>query len=107
MDSPETHPMRASTIFALTLALLIGLAAVVGARYAGWIGKQEPAARKEKEIPVLVAARNLFPGDMIESTWVKTRNLRGDEIKHFEANKDKYLPATAAAVSLRVASKTI
>ena len=33
--------MRASTLFALTLALLAGLGAVVAARYAGWLGKPE------------------------------------------------------------------
>lgn len=99
--------MRASTIFALTMALLIGLGAVVGARYAGWIGKQEPPPKKEKEIQVLVAARNLFPGDVIESNWVKTRVLRPEEIKHYETNKDKYLPAVNGAAALRVPTRPI
>lgn len=98
--------MRASTVFALTLALLIGLGAVVGARYAGWLGKTEPPPAR-KEIQVLVAARNVFPGDVIESSWVKTRVLRTEEIPHYEQNKSQYLPAVAQAAALRVAKRTI
>lgn len=96
--------MRASTVFALTLAVLIGLGAVVGARWAGYLGKTEPA---KKEIQVLVAARNLFPGDMIETTWVKARALRPEEIAHYEANKQSYLPPVQQAASLRVPKKGI
>ncbi len=96
--------MRASTVFALTLAILIGLGAVVGARYAGYLGKTEP---KMREIQVLVAARNLFPGDVIETSWVKTRALRPDEIPHYEANKHLYLPPVQGAAALRVPKRGI
>ena len=96
--------MRASTIFALTLALLIGLGAVVGARWAGWLGRPEPP---RKEVQVLVAARNLFPGDVIDTTWVKARALRPEEMAEYEKNKQQYLPATAYAAALRVPKKPI
>ncbi|MGL4552121.1 MAG: Flp pilus assembly protein CpaB, partial [Gemmataceae bacterium] len=97
--------MRASTMFAMTLALLSGLGAVVAARYAGWLGK--PEAPKEKEITVLAAARNLFPGDLIDASYVKTRALKPEERAEYEKDKASYLPAVPAAASMRVASKPI
>ncbi|MFO0845111.1 MAG: Flp pilus assembly protein CpaB [Gemmataceae bacterium] len=96
--------MRASTVFALTLAILIGLGAVVGARYAGYLGKTDPT---KKEIQVLVAGKNLFPGDVIEASWVKTRPLRPEELAHYEANKQQYLPAVQGAAALRVPKRAI
>jgi len=99
--------MRASTMFALTLALLTGLGAVVAARYAGWLGKVEPPAPKKEEVQILVAARNLFPGDVIDSAWVKTRALKPEEKKDYDERKQEFLPATPAAAALRVASKAI
>lgn len=99
--------MRASTMFAMTLALLAGLGAVVAARYAGWLGKPEAAKEKEKEITVLAAGRNLFPGDLIDASYVKTRPLKPEEREAYLKHKDNYLPPVPAAVSLRVASKPI
>jgi len=98
--------MRASTLFALTLALLIGLSVAVGVRWMG-AGVKPPEEKKKKETQVLVAARNLFPGDVIETSWVTTRAMKPEEETHYEANKALYLPATVNAVSLRVARKTI
>jgi Flp pilus assembly protein CpaB len=100
-------------MLALTLALLTGLGAVVAARYAGWLSKPEPPKPEEvkkeekKEIQVLVAARNVFPGDVIETGWVRTRALRPEEIAEYEKNKDHYLPATPPAAALRVAKVAI
>jgi Flp pilus assembly protein CpaB len=92
-------------MFALTLALLSGLGAVVAARYAGWLGKPAPA--KEPEIQVLVAARNLFPGDLIDASYVKTRALKAEEKAEYEKDKQQYLPPVPGAASLRVANKPI
>jgi Flp pilus assembly protein CpaB len=95
-------------MLALTLALLSGLGAVVAARYAGWLTKPAAAeAPKKEEVQVLVAARNLFPGDVIDSTFVRTRALRADEMAQYEANKDQYLPAAVAAATYRVAKVAI
>lgn len=96
--------MRASTLFALTLALLTGLAALVGARMTGLIGKADPP---RKEVQVLVAGRNLFPGDMIEASHVKLRALRVDELEQYDANKKKYLPAVPQAAAMRVTKRAI
>lgn len=99
--------MRASTLFALTLALLIGLGVAVAARWAGLLGKAPETPKKEKEIQILVAAKNLFPGDVIDASGVKTRALKPEETAHYEANKDKFLPAVPNAAALRVPTKPI
>jgi Flp pilus assembly protein CpaB len=92
-------------MFAMTLALLAGVGAVVATRSAGWFNK--PEAPKEKEIQVLAAARNLFPGDLIDASYVKTRPLRPEERDLYEENKADFLPPVVAAVTLRVANKPI
>ena len=97
--------MRASTMFAMTLALLAGVGAVVATRSAGWFAKPEPP--KEKEIQILAAARNLFPGDLIDASYVKTRPLRPEEREDYEKNKASYLPPVTSAVTLRVAKNAI
>lgn len=92
-------------MFAMTLALLAGLGAVVAARYAGWLGR--PEAPREKEITVLAAARNIFPGDLIDASYVKARPLKPEEREEYEKDKASYLPPVPAVASLRVASKPI
>ncbi len=99
--------MRASTLFALTLALLIGLSVAVGVRWLNANVAKPPETKPKKETQVLVAGRNLFPGDVIETSWVVTRALKPEEEAHYEANKEKYLPAVVNAVALRAANKVI
>jgi Flp pilus assembly protein CpaB len=101
--------MRASTLFALTLAILTGLGvAIAGKRLGLFKGPPppEPPAKKA-EVMALVAARNLFAGDMIDMTGVRVRALRLDEMEHYEKNKDDYMPAVVQATFLRVADKNI
>jgi Flp pilus assembly protein CpaB len=100
--------MRASTLFALTAAVLLGLGSAVAVKYAGLFNRPpEPTPPPKVEIPVLVAARNLFAGDLIDASYVTVRNLRADELKDYEKNKDQYLPSLPAAAALRVAAKNI
>jgi Flp pilus assembly protein CpaB len=94
-------------MFAMTLALLAGLGSVVAARYAGWLGKVEPPREKEKEVQVLVAARNIFPGDLIDASYVRTRPLKPEEKSDYQQKQDDFLPAQPQAASLRVANKAI
>jgi Flp pilus assembly protein CpaB len=94
-------------MFALTLALLTGLGAVVAARYAGWLTKPEAVVEKKEELKILVAKRNLYPGDIIDSSWVTTRALKPEEKNDYEANKQEYLPAVEAAATLRIPKKAI
>src|SRR4051812_19370075 len=100
--------MRASTLFALTVAVLLGLGVAVAVKMSGYFAKppEAPAVAKV-DVPVLVAGRNLFAGDVIDPTGVGPRAMRPDELKEYEKNKDIYLPPLAAAAALRVASKNI
>ncbi|MGE0528971.1 MAG: Flp pilus assembly protein CpaB [Bdellovibrionales bacterium] len=93
--------MRESTLFVLTLAILVGLGVAVSAKVAGLFDKP-PEAAKKPEIQVLVAAQNLFAGDTISTTGVKVRTLKEDEVAAYLKNKSKYLPAVASAASLRI-----
>ncbi len=92
--------MRASTLFALVIAVLIGLGVAVAARMSGYFNAQkkdpEPALKKQ-EIPVLIAAKNLFAGDLIDSGYVRVRNLRPEEFDYYKEHKDDYLPALPSA----------
>jgi Flp pilus assembly protein CpaB len=100
--------MRASTLFALTMAVLLGLGVAVAVKMSGYFAKppEQPAVAKV-DVPVLVAGRNLFAGDVIDPAAVGTRAMRPDELKDYEKNKDLYLPAVPAAAAMRVALKNI
>ena len=100
--------MRASTLFAVTIAILLGLAAAITVKVTGYFANrtEAPPARLP-EVNVLVAARNIFKGDLIDAPWVRLRPLRADELKDYEQNRDKYVPAVMAATSLRIAAKNI
>lgn len=97
--------MRASTLFALTIAILIGLGVAVAARVSGFF--QAPVAVAQPEIKVLVAAKNLFKGDVIDSTGIQVRTLRPEEIAVYQKNKASYLPPVATAAQLRIAKNDI
>ena len=73
--------MRASTLFALTIAVLIGLGVAIAARMSGYFNttKTVETPAKKQEVQVLVAARNLFAGDLIDSGTVRVRALRPEE----------------------------
>src|SRR5262245_33772912 len=100
--------MRASTLFALTFAVLLGLGVAVAARMSGVFNRApEAAAPKKQEVQVLVAAKNLFAGDTIDAGGVRIRVLKAEEVDHYQAHKDDYLPAVATAAVLRIAKSDI
>jgi Flp pilus assembly protein CpaB len=103
--------MRASTLFALTVAVLVGLGVAVAARLSGYFStpekKQQDPVIKKPEILVLVAGRNLFANDLIDSANVRVRPLRADELEYYQQNKDNFLPPVLQSVYLRIASKNI
>src|SRR5437868_2804146 len=90
--------MRASTLFALTLSVLVGLGVAIAAKMAGFFTPPPApvveAPKKAKEITVLAAGRNIFAGDLIDPAVTKTRVLRPEEMESYEKNKDSYLPAS-------------
>ena len=72
--------MRASTVFALALALLIGLAAAAGAKYAGLFDKKVQAAELPPPLQkILVAKLNLFEDMTVTADQVMVRELTADE----------------------------
>jgi Flp pilus assembly protein CpaB len=105
--------MRASTVFALALALLIGLAAAAGAKYAGLFEKK--AAVEPEPAPafkVLVAKVNLFEDMTVTSNQVMVKELPADELENLKVRlgstwKEKLLPAMPTAAHLRVVNRNI
>lgn len=97
--------MKASTLFAVTVSLLLGLGAVAGARYAGLFKKDEaPPAAKEPPIRVLVAANNMFEGVVVTSDQAVVVEVPPEAPGYakLKANQDKLLPPRPAAVSSRI-----
>jgi Flp pilus assembly protein CpaB len=102
--------MRASTLFALTAAIVLGLAVATAAKYTGYFSAPAATAQpapKKAEVQALVAARNLFAGDLIEADGLRVRTLRAEELEDYQKNKDQYMPAVVQAGALRVAQKNI
>ncbi len=100
--------MRASTLFALTVAVLIGLGVTVAAKLAG-IFQAAPAQEPVKmpEIQILAAAHNIFAGDMIDANGVRVRALKAEELPHYQKHKAEYLPPVVQAGALRVTARNI
>jgi Flp pilus assembly protein CpaB len=100
--------LRASTLFAITVAVLLGLGAAVAAKAFGLFTRQPPPLPpKQEEIQVLVPAHNLFEGFTVQPADVKTRPLRPDELSQYKQHKDDYLPPVPAAAALRVVKKNL
>src|SRR5262245_57367979 len=101
--------MKASTLFAIVIALLLGLGAAAGARYAGLFKEKAPpppeAARPA--IKVLVPVTTLYEDTAVTSNFLKVRDLRPEERQDYEVNKDRYLPANPHAAHLLIANRTI
>jgi Flp pilus assembly protein CpaB len=100
--------LRASTLFAITVAVLLGLGAAVTAKAIGLFNRpQPPPPSKPEEIQVLVPTHNLFDGFTIQAADVKTRPLRPDEVSQYRQHKDDYLPPAPAAAVFRVLKKNV
>ena len=98
--------MRASTVFALALALLIGLAAAAGAKYAGLFDKKTPAPEQPPPpYKVLVAKTNLFEDMTVTADQVMVRDLLASEQDAMQAQfgaewKEKLMPALVTAAHI-------
>ena len=107
--------MRASTLFAITLSLLLGLGAVAGARYYGLFDKKEtpPTENKPVNMKVLTAATTLYEGIAVTEKMVvvKERVLTQDEEKQYRDNQtkflSKYMPASPKSVAFRIPKRNI
>ncbi|HMP01379.1 MAG TPA: RcpC/CpaB family pilus assembly protein [Gemmatales bacterium] len=96
--------MRASTMFALIVAVLLGLGVAVGAKASGLLSRAEP----KKEVPppmVLAAAANLFEGTCLQAADVRLRPIMPEEMEAFR--KGELLPAMTQAAVRRFAKVNI
>lgn len=101
--------MKASTLFGLTLASLVGLGVVVGAKYLGYFDNSPPPEVKKtkSDAQILVAGKNLFKGTAPFSADVKVRPVTEEELDFYQKNKDKLLAPVASAVEGRVLAKNV
>jgi Flp pilus assembly protein CpaB len=96
--------MRASTIFALIIAVLVSLGAVIAVKASGVLTPAEP--RKEAPRPVvLVSAANIFEGSFVQPAEVKLRPMHASEEIEWKAGK--FMPAVTAAAVKRIAAVNI
>src|SRR5579884_3628275 len=107
--SQEPWPMKASTLLSVTVALFLGLAVAVGAKYSGFFSpKPPPPPPQPKPKPkVLVAAKNLFDGYTILQGDVNVRDMTEEEEADYREHKDKYLPPKPEVAILRVLNRSV
>jgi pilus assembly protein CpaB len=100
--------VRASTLFAITIAILIGLAVAITAKVTGFFNRTEaPAEAKKPDIQILAAAKPLFEGMPVTSSDVVVRALRPEELEHYRLHKDRYLPPVVGAAALRLVQRNV
>jgi Flp pilus assembly protein CpaB len=96
--------MRASTMFALIVAVLVGLGAAVAAKATGLFNRAEPK-KDPPPVMVLVAAGNIFEGNMLQQTDVKLRPAVFAEIE--QLRRGELLPPVVQAAAKRFAKVSI
>jgi Flp pilus assembly protein CpaB len=100
--------MKATYLFAITISVFLGLAVVAAAKYTGVFEPRAHAEEKKEEpIQILVARQNLFEGVTLTASQVRVRPIRPEEMAHYLANKDKYLPPLTEAGHLRVMARNV
>lgn len=96
--------MRASTMFALIVAVLVGLGAAVAAKATGVFNPAEPK-KEPPPIMVLAAANNIFEGNMIQAADVRTRPATPQEVD--QLRRGELLPPMVTAATKRFAKMSI
>src|SRR4051794_29432151 len=100
--------MRASTLFGLTIAILIGMAVVFGVKSAGLFDKKLPAPVNNDRPRILASGTNLFEGNTVSRLdEIVVRPVEDSEMDHFLKNKHKYMPAIPQAAILRVLNRNV
>ena len=96
--------MKASTLFGLTFALLMGLGVVVAARVTGFLDSK-PVVEPEKKtngVPMLIAARNLFRNTAALEFDAKVRPMTEADHAMYDKYRDKMLAPIPSAVEYRI-----
>ncbi|MFT3879763.1 MAG: RcpC/CpaB family pilus assembly protein [Gemmatales bacterium] len=96
--------MRASTMFAVIVAVLVGLGAAVAAKATGVFNRTE-AKKEPPPIMVLAAANNIFEGSMIQQADVRVRPATPPEVE--QLRRGELLPPLVQAATKRFAKLSI
>lgn len=96
--------MRSSTLFALLLAILLGLGVAVVAKATGFLSKAEPK-KEPPPVMVLTAATNIFEGACLEASQVRLRPIHADEMEAMK--RGEFLPPLTQAAVRRFAKVSI
>ncbi len=99
--------MRASSLFGMTIAILIGMAVVFGVKTAGLFDRKLPEKKNEDMPRILVAQTNLFQEMTTTSADVMLRPVDPSELDQYLKNKHKYMPAILAAANLRILARNV
>jgi Flp pilus assembly protein CpaB len=100
--------MRASTLFGLTIAILIGMAVVFGVKSAGLFDKKVPEKVVQDRPKVLVPRYNLFEGLTVSRVdEVMVRNVEDHEMDQFIRNRHKYMTPMPEAAIFRVLARNV
>lgn len=100
--------MRASTLFAIALAVFLGLGVVAAAKYSGIFNPRKTEAPPPKVyLKVLVAAKNLFENMTILPGDLRVREMSDEEEADYAIHKANYLPARVEAGNLRVLTRSV
>jgi Flp pilus assembly protein CpaB len=96
--------MKASTLFGLTFALLMGLGVVVAARVTGFLDAKPVVVEEKKTngVPMLIAARNLFRGTAALEYDAKVRPMTEADHAMYDTYRAKMLAAIPSAVEYRI-----
>jgi Flp pilus assembly protein CpaB len=106
--------MRASTVFALALALLVALGAAAAAKAFGLFDKkpEQPPPPPPPPYKILVAKINLFEDMTVMSDQVMIREIAAEEQKQLETRfgerwKERLMPPLVTAAHLRTPRRNI
>jgi Flp pilus assembly protein CpaB len=101
--------MKASTLFSVTVALFLGLAVAVGAKYSGLFSPKPPTLQQPPppKAKVLVASKNLFEGYTIGPTDVAIRDMTAEEEAFYREHKEQFMPPKIEAAALRTLNRSV
>lgn len=99
--------MRASTLFGLTIAILIGMAVVFGVKSAGLFSRTTVAPPAPDRPRVLVPRSTMFEGLTYQASDVMVRVVDDSELDQYMKNKHKYMPALPEAVNFRTMARNV
>lgn len=105
--------MRVSFLAVVAVALLVGLGSVVAVKSLGLLSTPTPPEPTKptpvlQRLPrVLVTTRPLFEGDLLTSNELGTRAVMPQEMAHYRAHMDEYIPAVPQEASSRFLARTV